>query len=204
MKTEYKNIPILKIVGDRTIWLILFLGGLLFCASVMHKFETLLQQNLQLSFFVPLIIGHAGNSGGQTVTTIIRELGCNELKTKDVIHITIREAIVGFLQSIILIIIMIPYMFYMKISHHIAIIVFLTMIVMGVFSNACSSLIPFWITRWTDLDPAIIAAPFMTTIIDILGISVYLLIALECLNNHPEMLSNIQSMTYNLPIYQSV
>lgn len=53
-------------------WLVFFFFGLLVSTVVVEQFEELLRKQVALSYFVPLLIGHGGNSGSQTVTTIIR------------------------------------------------------------------------------------------------------------------------------------
>lgn len=182
MKEKYNEKTIVTILKQRIPWLAFFLGGLLVCASVMHKYESLLQSNLQLAFFVPLIIGHGGNSGGQTVSTIIREMSYSELNSEDIIKVSFKEGLVGALQSILLVIFMLPYMFLMNITTRVIFIVFITMIFLGIFANTFSSLLIFWVIN-CGLDPAIIVAPCMTTLIDSVGIFSYLLFASIFLNN---------------------
>jgi Mg/Co/Ni transporter MgtE len=63
---------ILDIARSRTGWLVAFCIGLLLAALVVEQFEDVLEQHVELSFFVPLIMGHGGNTGSQSVTTVIR------------------------------------------------------------------------------------------------------------------------------------
>ena len=84
--------------SQRTLWLLFFLFGLLLCARVMHQFEELLAQELELAFFVPLLIGAGGNSGGQTVSTVIRALGSGSVSIRDAPRVILKEGIAGLLQ----------------------------------------------------------------------------------------------------------
>lgn len=59
-------------IQSRIGWLIFFFFGLLVSTMVVEQFEELLRKQVALSYFVPLLIGHGGNSGSQTVTTVIR------------------------------------------------------------------------------------------------------------------------------------
>jgi Mg/Co/Ni transporter MgtE len=59
-------------IHSRIGWLIFFFFGLLVSTMVVEQFEELLRKQVALSYFVPLLIGHGGNSGSQTVTTVIR------------------------------------------------------------------------------------------------------------------------------------
>ncbi len=63
-------------------WLVFFFGGLLLSTMVVEQFEELLRKQVALSYFVPLLIGHGGNSGSQTVTTVIRALSLGEISQK--------------------------------------------------------------------------------------------------------------------------
>ena len=90
------------IASQRTGWLLIFLGGLLLCTSVMASFEALLHKEGELSFFVPLLIGSAGNSGGQTVSTVIRALGSGVVKLEDGPRVVAKEAMAGVMQASVL------------------------------------------------------------------------------------------------------
>ena len=74
---------------------ILPLFKLLACTAVTESFEEVLEANVQLSFFVPLIVGHAGNTGSQAVSTVIRALALSEAALCDSCHITRKEFLAG-------------------------------------------------------------------------------------------------------------
>ena len=59
-------------IRSRMGWLVFFFFGLMISTVVVEQFEDLLKKQVALSYFVPLLIGHGGNSGSQTVTTVIR------------------------------------------------------------------------------------------------------------------------------------
>ena len=69
---DYAKASITDIARGRTGWLIAFGIGLLLAALVVEQFEEVLEGHVELSFFVPLIMGHGGNTGSQAVTTVIR------------------------------------------------------------------------------------------------------------------------------------
>ena len=181
--TTYKTITIQTLVARRTGWLSLFLAGLLLCATIMHNFERLLKEELELAIFVPLLIGHAGNSGGQTVSTVIRELGCGTITIADTATITMKEAATGIIQSIVLIGLLLPYFMLMNTSSRVSLVVSITMVILGCFANMCGAILPFAFTR-IGMDPAVIVSPLMTTAIDTLGVLIYLSIA-AALMTHP-------------------
>ena len=98
----YRDVTVRTLIVQRTAWLGLFLAGLLLCTTVMHKYEVLLQQHVELAVFVPLLIGHAGNSGGQTVSAVIRSLGDGTVTVADAGRISRKEALAGVVQSALL------------------------------------------------------------------------------------------------------
>ena len=106
--TVYLRTGAFGIARQRTGWLLFFLFGLLLCANVMREFEHLLAKELELAFFVPLLIGHGGNSGGQTVSTVIRALGSGAATLSDAPRVVFKEAAAGVMQSIVLACVLAP------------------------------------------------------------------------------------------------
>ena len=165
------------VAKQRTGWLLFFLFGLLLCANVMREFEGLLARELELAFFVPLLIGHGGNSGGQTVSTVIRALGSGMSKLSDAPRIIVKEAAAGCMQAIVLASALAPSLhFGMGISIEVTTIVSLTLPCLGFGANALGASLPFLIS-WLGFDPAVIVGPLMTTTVDSCGLMTYLGIA---------------------------
>lgn len=167
----------LDVARQRTGWLLIFLFGLLLCARVMHRFEALLASEIELAFFVPLLIGHGGNSGGQCVSTVIRALGSGAAKLSDAPSIIRKEATSGLIGGLCCVCFLGPYLRYgMGISSKVSAIVAITLPCLGTLANSLGSSLPFLIT-WLGKDPAVIVGPLMTTSVDSCGLMLYLLIA---------------------------
>ena len=81
-KDKYGESTITDIVRERYLWLLVFFGGLMLAALIVEEFETILANHVELSYFVPLLIGHGGNTGAQSNATIIRrvQLGLLQLR----------------------------------------------------------------------------------------------------------------------------
>ena len=175
--SSYMSLGAVGVASERTAWLLFFLFGLLLCANVMHSFEKLLADELELAFFVPLLIGHGGNSGGQVVSTVIRALGSGSAKLSDAPRVILKEATAGVLQSLILVCFLAPALHLgMGISFDVTCIVSLSLPCLGLLANTLGSALPFVIT-YAGKDPAVIVGPLMTTSVDSLGLMTYLLIA---------------------------
>ena len=137
----------------------------------------LLAKEIELSFFVPLLIGHGGNSGGQTVSTVIRALGAGALTLADAPKIIFKEACSGVLSACFCVCFLAPSLkFVMGISTKVVTVVSLTLPCVGFLANALGSALPFAVT-YAGKDPAVIVGPLMTTSVDSLGLMMYLLIA---------------------------
>ena len=174
------------VARTRIAWLLFFLFGLLLCSSVMSSFEALLAKELELAFFVPLLIGHGGNSGGQVVSTVIRALGSGGARLKDAPRVIFKEASAGVLQSVCLVCALAPALFFgMGISWRVTCIVSLALPCLGLLANTLGSALPFAIT-YLGRDPAVIVGPLMTTSVDSLGLMLYLLIAATFLHLYPD------------------
>ena len=176
-EVPYMALSAIGVTRERIAWLLFFLFGLLLCSQVMHRFEALLAQELELAFFVPLLIGHGGNSGGQVVSTVIRALGSGAVKLDDAPRVILKEATAGVLQSLVLVCAMAPALnMGMGISAHVTAIVSLALPCLGLLANTLGSALPFAIT-YAGRDPAVIVGPLMTTSVDSLGLILYLGIA---------------------------
>ena len=178
----YRDVTVRALIARRTAWLGLFLAGLLLCTTVMHKYELLLQQQVELAVFVPLLIGHAGNSGGQTISAVIRSLGDGTVTVADAGRISRKEALAGAVQSVLLVALLLPYFIWAETTQVVRLVVSVTMVILGLFANTCGAILPFVCAR-VGVDPALIAAPLMTTAIDTFGVWIYLSVAIACMTH---------------------
>ncbi|EOD18208.1 hypothetical protein EMIHUDRAFT_458678 [Emiliania huxleyi CCMP1516] len=120
----------------RTGWLAFFLCGLLLCA--------LLEREIELAFFVPLIIGHGGNSGGQAVSTVIRSIGRRSPSGSEAISTVATEALAGALQSLLLGCLVGPALhFFLDTSRAVSTVMATTLPLLGLFSNCTGAMLPF-------------------------------------------------------------
>lgn len=143
----------------------------------MGSFEALLAREIELAFFVPLLIGSGGNSGGQTVSTVIRALGSGAVKLSDAPRVIIKEGLAGLMQASCLACVLAPSLTYgMGISENVTTVVCLTLLCLGFGANALGATLTFAIA-WTGKDPAVVVGPLMTTSVDSLGLMGYLGIA---------------------------
>ena len=175
--TQYIHRPFYHIASQRVGWLGLFMISLSFTAIIMSEFEHILSQEVELAFFVPFLAGHGGNTGGQAVGTVLSALSAGVLTTKDAPKVIIKEAMSGLLMGIVLGSIVSPLAHYgMGISQHVATTIWCTLPLVSLIAATLGSTIPFACLA-LGLNPSVIAAPAMTSLVDVSGLLSYFVIA---------------------------
>ena len=175
--SHYLQQPFYTMSFKRVGWLGIFLCSLSFTALIMNQFEHTLAKHIELAYFVPLLAGHGGNTGGQTVGTVLSALSAGIVKPHHAPKVIFKEGMSGILSGVILGLIVSPIAYkVMGISYHVTTVLFLTMPLISTVAATLGATIPF-ICVLVGLDPSVIAAPAMTSIVDVSGLMSYFLIA---------------------------
>jgi len=176
MDKPYFDNPILRVVRKRIGWLLLlFVAGTL-TSAVLHRFENELAAVVALAFFIPLLIGTGGNAGAQTVMTVIRSLALGEVGVRHAWRVVMREATTGMLVGLMVAPVAFGQALIWKASFELALTVSVTMFSICVWSTTVGSLIPILAQRF-GVDPAVLSAPLITTLVDATGLVIYFSIA---------------------------
>jgi magnesium transporter len=172
----YFDNPIFRVVQKRIGWLLfLFVAGTL-TSKVLHSFEAELATVVALNFFVPLLIGTGGNAGAQTVMTVIRSLSLGEIGVKHAWRVALREATTGLLVGVMIGIIAFVQAFWVTRDFKLALTIAVTVCAICVWSTTVGSIVPIAAHR-IGVDPAVLSAPLITTLVDATGLLIYLTIA---------------------------
>lgn len=173
---NYFGTPIWRVVRMRIGWLLLlFVAGTL-TGNVLRHFEAEMAQVVALAFFIPLIIGTGGNAGSQTVSTIIRALALGQIRIRDARRVMLREMTAGVLLGTLLCVFAIARAMLWHSGWQLSLVVGLTILSVCVWSNVIASLVPMFAQRF-HIDPTVVSAPMITTLVDATGLAIYLLIA---------------------------
>ena len=173
---SYFSVSVLHIVRQRVGWLlILFLTGTM-TINVLGRFENELNQVVALSFFIPLLIGTGGNTGAQTVSTMIRGMALGDIRLGDGWRVFSRELGSGLLLGLLLAIVAFGFALALGNAPTLAAVVALSIIAICMWANVIGSLVPM-VAQRLGLDPALVSAPLITTLVDATGLAIYLLIA---------------------------
>ena len=181
----YTQIGFFSMIGKRAPWLAaLFLSEMLTTTAMGH-FQDELAKAVVLALFIPLIISSGGNSGSQATSLIIRALALGEIRLRDWWKVALRELPSGLMLGAILGVLGIARIL---IWQHLGIGVYphpnLLALTIGValtgvvtFGSLAGSMLPFVLQR-LGFDPASASAPFVATLVDVTGLSIYFYVAL--------------------------
>jgi len=172
----YFSTPLWRVVKSRVGWLILLFVAETATGFVLRHFGDELHQVVALSFFIPLLIGTGGNTGAQTVSTIIRGLALKEIKINDTWRVLGREVLSGLMLGAFLGTIGFARAMVWGSGVQLSLVVALTLLVICTWANTIGSMIPLLAQRFK-VDPALVSAPLITTLVDATGLAIYLSIA---------------------------
>ncbi len=172
----YFNVSMPLIVRKRIGWLLFLFVADTLTGTVLRAFEDELAAAVALSFFIPLIIGTGGNTGSQTVTTIVRALALGEVRLRDVFHVIWRESAVGLMLGLLLGAVGFVRALTWHTGFNIALVVSLTLLVVVVWSNLVAAVIPILAER-LKIDPSVVSAPLITSVVDATGLLIYFSLA---------------------------
>lgn len=172
----YFDNPILQVVRKRISWLLLLFVAETFTGTVLRHYEGELSTVVALSFFIPLLIGTGGNAGAQTVTTIIRSIALGEIRLKDAWRVLAREMLTGLLIGLLVGVVAFGRTMLWHQPMTIALTVSITVLAICAWSTTIGSLIPIVAERFK-IDPAVLSAPLITTLVDATGLIIYFSIA---------------------------
>ena len=171
----YLATSVIQIARSRVVWLLFLIVAATLTVNVLQVFEATLAQVVALALFIPLVIGTGGNTGAQAATTVTRAIAVGEVRRGDLGFVILREARVGLLLGAMLgVIAFVPAALFA--SRDIATVVSITLVVVCTLAAFVGSLLPL-IARRIGVDPAVMSAPFITTLVDASGLVVYFLIA---------------------------
>lgn len=171
----YFAVSVYRLMRSRVVWLLLLAVAATLTVNVLSAFEGTLEQSVTLSLFIPLLIGVGGNAGAQSSTTIVRAMAVDDVRFGDVLRVVFREARVGFLLGATLAVLgwAVVWLFF---TPPMATVVALSLVAICTLASLVGSTMPILADR-LGVDPAVVSAPFVTTIVDATGLLVYFSIA---------------------------
>lgn len=178
----YLDSSVLVLAKHRITWLLILMVGAAFTGRIITKFEDVLSSVVILTAFIPMLMDTGGNSGNQSSTLIIRGLAVGDVTFEDKWKVIWKEFRISILVGITLAAVnFIKNMLFDRVGLWVSLTVSLTLVVTVMASKMIGGILPL-IAKKLKLDPAIMAGPLITTIVDAISLTVYFTIASVLLN----------------------
>ncbi len=182
-KTYLRSTP-LDLFKNRIPWLMLLMVSATFTGLIITAFEGALAAQVALTAFIPMLMGTGGNSGSQSSVTIIRALSLDEVDFRDIGRILLKELSTALMCGIVLAVVCFVKIWLVDkllmgndaITFMVDAVVCLTLAVTVVCAKLVGCSLPI-LAKAVHLDPAVMASPFISTIVDALSLLVYFLFA---------------------------
>ena len=158
-------------------WLLLLMISATFTGSIISSFEDALSACVILTAYIPMLMDTGGNAGGQASVSVIRSLSLNEIAFTDLFKVVWKEARVALLCGLTLTVAnFVKLLLLDRISIMVAVVVCLTLFCAILIAKIIGCILPM-IAKKIGFDPAVMASPFITTIVDALSLMIYFKIA---------------------------
>jgi magnesium transporter len=182
LEDSYLKTDIKTIVKSRLPWLLILMISATLTGSVISSNRDLLVILPSLAIFIPMLMDTAGNAGSQAAAMVIRGIIIDDMGLKDALSIIYKELSVSILMGLILFVIntLRIGLFMPDVGWWIAFMVSFTVLIVITLANLVGGLLPL-IAVWLKLDPAAMAAPLITTLVDALALIAYFAIATQFL-----------------------
>jgi magnesium transporter len=174
----YLQTALPRLCWSRGVWLAPLFFGALLTASAINHYEIHLSHWSFLIWFLPLIISSGGNSGNQSATLVITALVTGDVTIKDWSRIVLRELIMGLLLGSLLALMFLPIGW--AFAPQAILVVPVTLVLVVLCGTLVGSVLPLMF-QWLGQDPALMSNPFVAGIIDIVGILLYVNVAIMIL-----------------------
>ena len=176
LEMPYLSASIPLLVRRRVVWLLLLFAAEAYTGTVLRAFDTEIAKVVALSYFIPLLIGTGGNIGSQTTTTLVRAMGLGEVQLRDVGRVLAKEVIVGLILGAIMAVVAFGRAELLGTGAQVAQVVALTIAAICIWSATVAAVLPLLLRRLR-IDPAVVSAPLITTLVDGTGLVIYFTIA---------------------------
>ncbi len=169
----YPRLSVFEIYKNRIPWLMLMMISAVFTQLIIGKFEAALAAQIALTAFIPMLMDTGGNSGSQASVTIIRSLSLGEVEFSDIFKIIWKEIRVALLCGLSLAIVnFAKLMIFDHVGIMIALTVSLTLLATVAIAKFVGCTLPLLVKK-VGLDPAVMASPIITTVVDAIALMIY-------------------------------
>ena len=178
----YLKTGIIETYRKRIPWLLLLMLSATFTGKIIGHYETAMRSYAILTSFIPMLTGTGGNAGGQTSASIIRGISLNEIKFKDIFRVIWKEFRVAIICGVSLAAVLFAKLMLIdRVEINIAAVVCLAIIAAVIMAKFVGCVLPL-IAKKIGFDPAVMANPLLSTMVDVVTLAVFFKIAVVILN----------------------
>ena len=179
---SYMRTGVFETYKKRIPWLLLLMISATFTGGIIASFEDALSLCSILTVYIPMLMDTGGNAGGQASVTIIRGLSLNEIEFRDAFRVVWKESRVAFLCGVTLAAAnFVKLMILDRVSLTVALVVCITLVISVLVAKIVGCMFPM-LAKKIGFDPAVMASPFITTIVDAISLIIYFMIATQMLD----------------------
>lgn len=174
---EYSNTSALKLAKNRIPWLMFLMVSASFTSTIVKSSQGVLESIIALNMFIPMLTDSGGNAGSQSSTLVIRGMATGDVELKDWFKVVFKEFQVGLLVGVVMsLLAFLKCIFFDKVGMEVATIVAITILVIVIIAKIVGALLPMGAKK-LGFDPALMASPLITTIVDSIGLLCYFEVA---------------------------
>ena len=169
----YLRLSVFELWRSRIPWLLILMVSATFTGLIITHYENALSAYVALTAFIPMLMDTGGNAGSQATVTIIRSLSLGEISIKDTAKILWKEIRVAVLCGATLAVVnFAKLMLFDRVGLRVSLVVCITLVFDVLVSKVVGALLPLGSEK-IGLDPAVLASPVLTTIVDALALLIY-------------------------------
>ena len=176
LEEPYLRARPIHLVRKRVGWLLILFLAQAYTGTVLAFYEDTLAAATALVFFMPLLIGTGGNAGSQVVTTIVRAMGVGDVVFRDILKILWKEMQTGMMLGAAMAVAVFARALMLGVGVDIGLVVGLTILAIVIWAVTVGAILPL-VLRQLKVDPAVVSAPFIATLVDGTGLLIYFTIA---------------------------
>ena len=179
---SYLKLSTFELWKSRIPWLLLLMISATFTGKIIQHYETSLASMVILTSFIPMIMDTGGNAGGQASVTIIRGLSLNDIEFSDIFRVIWKEIRVSLVIGATLAIAnFVKLLVIDGVTTSVALVVCITLVFTVVVAKIIGCSLPI-LAKKLGFDPAVMASPFITTLVDAISLFIYFNIAVSLLH----------------------
>ncbi len=169
----YMRLSVWDIYKSRIPWLLILMASAAFTGAIITHFQDALSAYLVLVAAIPMLMDTGGNCGSQASVTVIRGISLEEIEFRDIFRVMWKESRVALLCGVTLAVLNFArFMLIDRVGFAVSAVICLTLLVTVLAAKLIGCTLPL-IAKKTGLDPAVMASPFITTIVDALSLFIY-------------------------------